>query len=174
MLVNILLYNGPKDPTMEAILAILGQGGKVERIDTGVYDCPHFNFSNEVGIHEYDDKYPHLTRITSEEDNAVALANDRPVYESFGCYGVCDNYKQVIEQCKELQPSDPGLYIMSVTRVSRDEQPAEGGWRWHKWGEYIGAQNPQHEYLYDEKDIDEVFCYHVLHVPENMAVELTV
>jgi len=172
MLVNILIYHGPKDPTMEAILAILGQGGKVERIDTGVYECPHFNFSNEVGIHEYEDKYPHLTRITSEEDIAVALANDRPVYESFGCYGVCDNYKQVIEQCRQLQPDDPGLYIMSVTRVRRDEQPADHGWRWHKWGEYIGVHQIDHEYLYDEKDIDEVFCYHVLRVPENMAVEL--
>jgi hypothetical protein len=35
-------------------------------------------------------------------------------------------------------------------------------WRWHKWGEYIGTKNPQHEYLYDEDEsIQEVFCYHI-------------
>jgi hypothetical protein len=36
-----------------------------------------------------------------------------------------------------------------------------GGWRWHKWGPYIGTQEPKCEYIHDEPEIEEVFTYHV-------------
>lgn len=29
---------------------------------------------------------------------------------------------------------------------------------------YIGIQNPQYEYLYDEEDIEKVYCYHIYEV----------
>lgn len=51
---------------------------------------------------------------------------------------------------------------MILTPVRKADQTHDGGWRWNKWwGPYIGSQRPQFEYLYDEPEIDEVFCYHI-------------
>lgn len=52
-------------------------------------------------------------------------------------------------------------FVVAFTRVRREDQPADGGWRWHKWGQYIGKHEPRCEYLYDEDGIDEVYCFHV-------------
>lgn len=44
-----------------------------------------------------------------------------------------------------------------------------GGWRWHKWGTYIGTLDPQCEYLDDEdfgEDFKYVLCFHLYHVKE--------
>lgn len=64
-----------------------------------------------------------------------------------------------------------GLYLMThwnpslpFVKMERCEQYPEGGWRWHKWGPYIGVQNPQCEYLYDEKNIDVVYTYHIYEI----------
>ena len=42
-----------------------------------------------------------------------------------------------------------------------EKEPGEGGWRWHKWGPYIGKHDVQHEYLADEdlSDIGQEFVY---------------
>jgi hypothetical protein len=45
--------------------------------------------------------------------------------------------------------------------VIKANQSHEGGWRWHKWGEYIGKYEPQYEYLYDEPEIEKVYVYHI-------------
>lgn len=36
-----------------------------------------------------------------------------------------------------------------------------GGWRWEKWGPYIGTQRSVADYLHDEPDIDYVYTFHV-------------
>lgn len=75
-------------------------------------------------------------------------------------YGVCDNYMQILEKCPEIQ--DPKRqFIITLTPVKRKNQPSSGGWRWHKWGQYIGTKTPEYEYLYDEYGIEEVFVYHI-------------
>lgn len=103
---------------------------------TGVYEILGFNGGNSLRDFE---RYPRDLSI--------------------GPYGVCDNVEQVLEQCPELITSDR-QFLITLTRVTKSEQE-EGGWRWHKWGAYIGTQNPQCEYLIDEPDIEEVFCYHI-------------
>lgn len=83
-------------------------------------------------------------------------------------YGVCDNAHQVIAYYKpfwgELLNNQNKKYIVLMTPVLRAEEEAVGGWRWHKWGKYIGNQKPQHEYLYDDKHIDLVFTYNIIEV----------
>lgn len=75
-------------------------------------------------------------------------------------YGVCDTHTQILEQCPELQ--DPNReFLIILTPVKKQNQSSEGGWRWHKWGPYIGDKKPQCEYLYDEPRIEEVFVYHI-------------
>lgn len=78
-------------------------------------------------------------------------------------FGVCDHWSQVIERWPELL-TDPRRFVVTVTPIRKTDQTASGGWRWHKWGEYIGTKDPQYEYLYDEPDIDVVYVFHILEV----------
>jgi len=74
--------------------------------------------------------------------------------------GVCDNLKQVLEFHKE--DIEKNYVCISLVKVEKYEQPEEGGWRWHKWGRYIGKHKPKYEYLYDEEGIDCVYCYKIM------------
>lgn len=76
-------------------------------------------------------------------------------------YGVADNVEQVLERFKAVVDHRDIEIVMSFTPIVKKEQPEEGGWRWHKWGEYIGTHEIQHEYLYDEEGIEEVLVYQV-------------
>lgn len=78
-------------------------------------------------------------------------------------YGVCDSPEQLLEHLPHLA-EDPEAYMVAMVEIRRDRQSDWGGWRWHKWGPYIGTQNPQHEYLYDEKHIDVVYTYHIYRI----------
>ena len=75
-------------------------------------------------------------------------------------YGVCDDVDQLLSQYPELE-ADGREFAVTLTPVIKSEQPETGGWRWHKWGPYIGTQNSQCEYLYDEDGIERVYCYHI-------------
>jgi hypothetical protein len=147
----------PMDPTMQAILqAIGGMSNPTPReIIKGVYEIEHFSFDHAMGIRweEFDDNYPKLTDAHGEW---------------FGCYGVCDNFEQVLTQCPEIIESKTP-YALSVTPIRKAESSPEGGWRWHKWGAYIGTQEPTTEYIYDEPVIEQVYCYHVHKIPDDMV-----
>lgn len=113
---------------------------KCEPFEPGMYLLNHWNF--EV-THEVLDEYP-----------------DTDQYNS---YGVCDSPEQWKNLFAEYAVADKH-YAVAFVRIAKDEQPAIGGWRWHKWGPYIGSQNPTCEYLYDEPEIDVVYTYHVYEV----------
>lgn len=85
------------------------------------------------------------------------------IIDKWVAYGVCDNYKQILEYHKDII-SDNKNYVIGLSTVERKNQDENGGWRWHKWGEYIGNQNPQHEYLYDDTHIDKVYCYQIYEI----------
>lgn len=76
-------------------------------------------------------------------------------------YGVCDNYKQIIERDEDAIAcvNSDEHFIIVLCKISKKNQPDEGGWRWHKWGKYIGDQNPMCEYIADEPEIDFVYVY---------------
>ena len=81
-------------------------------------------------------------------------------------YGVCDNATQAINHynnlLKEHILSEDKKYLISLHRIYKGNEPECGGWRWHKHGKYIGVQKPTCEYIYDEKDIDLVYCFTIL------------
>lgn len=144
-------FDRHRDPMVRALAAITNpQGSDTKRLWRGVYQS-HINFNHE--IHNL-------------------IINDYPDQELFGMllddqgrnsYGVCDHWTQVLALIPEVdQP--PHNYIIRVAPIRRDEQEPEGGWRWHKWGPYIGIFQEQarsHEYLYDTPDVVEVFAYHI-------------
>ena len=118
------------------ISRIIGNGTQSKRLEQGCYLIGHFGSSDFMPGYE---SYPLL---------------------SIGSYGVCDSLEQLKNKCPELEASDR-KFVVTLTEVRREDQPASGGWRWHKWGEYIGDHSPQHEYLYDEEGIERVFAYHI-------------
>ncbi len=78
----------------------------------------------------------------------------------YHAYGVADNIEQIREYYADLIKSEEHKIIITAALVMKSEEE-ENGWRWHKWGEYIGTKEPKCEYLYDEDDsISEVFVFH--------------
>lgn len=134
------------DPTMDTILNLIGQGGPRLEPETGIFITNTFSLGNLIA-NEKDDWYDF-----QDPDKGIW----------YGSYGVCDNVEQVKTRYAQWL-EDPELkFCINFCKVKKSDQPEMGGWRWHKWGEYIGELNPQHEYLYDEDDsIQEVFCYHI-------------
>lgn len=126
------------DPIAAMIARLNGNDGQVKRLRKGVYQRGDFG-SSAFLAGTYDD-YPEVGDL--------------------GAYGVCDSVEQLLARCPELE-SAARRFIVMVTPIRREAEPDEGGWRWHKWGEYIGTQKPEHEYLYDDKHIDEVLCFHI-------------
>lgn len=123
----------------------LPQDDKSLKHGTGIYQCAcDFNFSEkefeETQQLSWDDRYG----IFPEFDKQT--------------YGVADNIEQIKDYYKEEIADEAKKYVICVTPVWQERQSKQGGWRWHKWGEYIGKLNPQCEYLYDE-DFGEDFKY---------------
>ena len=113
----------------------------VHRLQQGIYEIGHFSFDQMI---QAENEWPELG-------------------DEFNAFGVCDDPQQVLDQCPQLQ--DAGRkFVVSVTPVSKANQSADGGWRWHKWGPYIGTKTPTCEYLHDEPIIDKVYCYHIYEV----------
>lgn len=81
-------------------------------------------------------------------------------------YGVADTVDQIQSYVSFLK-SDPRPFIVAMTPVYKSLEPKKDGWRWHKWGRYIGTQNPQCEYIADEPEIDKVLCFNVIYLENN-------
>ena len=79
-------------------------------------------------------------------------------------YGVADDLEQVEAYYAEDIADPNRQFILKFEVIVRDEQPKEGGWRWHKWGPYIGKHEIQCEYIYDEVGIDHVLIFHIYQV----------
>lgn len=129
----------------------------------GIYQCNvDFNFSHEEFL-EFDiDKGIH--NVPFDQSFKVFA----PTYHK-AQYGVADSIEQIKEYFKEEIEDLNRKYFITVTPVfqDKDNKGKGGGWRWHKWGEYIGKLNPQYEYLDDEDfgdDFKYVICFHLYEV----------
>ena len=136
----------------DPVLQEIGGGFPTTRLDEGLYEIGHFSFdmllSKRGGnLHNEDDWDPYAD-----------LPTDR---NYLGSYGVCDSPKQFMEDHGKALVESLDQFVISFTRIAKADQPAEGGWRWHKWGEYVGRLTPTTEYLHDEPEIEQVYCYHV-------------
>ena len=137
------------DPVSDTIAQLNGNIRGILIIDTGLYEIGHFSFMSMLPFH--------IPRDSTYEVEYPSLGNLNP-------FGVSDDVEQVLEYYKAYI-EDPSRYFMiSFTKIEKSKQSETGGWRWHKWGPYIGNQNPQHEYLYDEPDIELVYVFHIYEV----------
>ena len=86
--------------------------------------------------------------------------------EYTGIYGIADNVEQIKDYLKKYIDDPDEKYIIAVTPVFQHKGEKDG-WRWHKWGPYIGTLNPQYEYLDDENFGDNfkyVLCFELYKV----------
>lgn len=91
----------------------------------------------------------------------IEFLTDHCVEDNLYDYGVVDNATQIIENC-----NIPENAVVLMVPILKACEPDCFGWRWHKWGPYYGVQNPKHEYIYDEKDIEMVYCFSVVTLKE--------
>lgn len=127
------------------ILAILfnNTNANAKQLAQGIYEVGHFGCSPFL---------PGLVDPYKNEDYCLKDIHNE--------YGVCDNYQQILDQEPALQDPNRQFFI-TLKSVKKSEESSWGGWRWHKWGPYIGTQKPTCEYLYDEPVIEEIFVYHI-------------
>lgn len=88
----------------------------------------------------------------------------RENYESgdvWYAYGLCDNASQAIQYYKDMKAAGrfPGNHVIILDVMGRGI-----GWRWHKWGSYIGNFNPCCEYFDDEEGIEAVYAFHIYRI----------
>ncbi len=121
--------------------------------------------------HEGEDPFEHIDigvyRIDSYKFNGEKFILDNceeTLIDHWTASGVCDDYKQVIDYHSDLVNDPNKYYVIFLSSVYRCDQPSNGGWRWCKWGEYIGTQNPTYEYIYNEPEIEKVYCYMICEV----------
>lgn len=113
-------------------------------------------FWNAVAQPDYDPESPE-----SEAARVAYFARMEDDSLPSSSYGVCDYPEQILEKFPRLA-TIPERILITVNEVRKEHQ-SEQGWRWHKWGQYIGEKEPKHEYLYDEDDsIQSIFTYEIL------------
>ena len=111
----------------------------------GCYQIKHFSGDHLIGV--------------------KGMENEYPDKDAIGSYGVCDSPKQFMEDYGAILEDDPeNKFVVFFTHVAKTPGKKDG-WRWHKWGEYVGKGTPTTEYLDDEQEFDEgVYVYHFYRV----------
>lgn len=150
---------------------------------TGVY-MTHLN-----GDHDIDGLTNHRTLQFSEEpvhlyswgvsDNATQAK--KYIDECIMAYqqgldyeGIGDFFqgKQLVQfmQAMEEENREYG-FVLLLTPIINEHNHKWGGWRWHKWGEYIGHHQIEYEYLNDEDGVDFVFVWKLVAVVKDEGVK---
>lgn len=105
-----------------------------------------------------------LWYVSSDGVPICELKGTRP--DQMAEYMVCDNVEQALEYWKGAIENPDHKYVIALMPVRKKDEPESDGWRWHKWGKYIGTQNAQCEYLFDEPEVEVVYCAHIYNVEE--------
>lgn len=122
-------------------------------------------------------------------ENLVDYATNYTVYRRYPAsslaYGVSDNATQVLDNLEQaletyltkdsthdffgrgkrlykfLTTNPEAVYFIRFCPIFNHHDGTSGGWRWHKWGRYLGKHTPQCEYLDEETNIDYVLLWHL-------------
>lgn len=164
MLVRIALKNlNLRDPILDLIAKINGNSGEVREISRGLYECGHWNFDGLLKNVAVIEDYPELDitcKVYDQED-------DEEYETTLNAYGVCDSPAQFKIKVGNKLIHSKKKYVVSFVHIKKDPENAGkgGGWRWHKWGPYIGECNHEYEYLDDEDGFENgVWTYHIYEI----------
>ena len=150
------LAKSPDDAEWAAFVEDFCNSSPGEQMSPGVWDTWTHNFGHTY-LDDNFDKFPEraLARIDGVEPW-------KWVTESNVSYGVCDSVEQFLASAVFAYYSvRPEEFLATLVEIKKSDQPNRGGWRWHKWGSYIGQHDIQHEYLDDEEGIESVFCFSI-------------
>ena len=82
--------------------------------------------------------------------------------------GVCDNINQILHNYHTLLIDANKLFVIVTHKIYQNDQPSKMGWRWKKFGPYIGEHDIENEYLYNDdlSDINQeyVIMFRILEV----------
>ena len=140
-----------------------------KKIEPGIYETG-LNFEHDISGYTNFEAYGSYEQL-SKEGIPIESRDWNAIMNGLSPYGVADSIDQIKEKYQEMINSENPI-VISVTEMRKDEQPEDGGWRWHKWGEYIGKKEPQCEYLYDEPNIDSVYVFHIYAVRPKLEKKL--
>lgn len=119
------------------------------------------NLINHATHYELYKRYTHLAYGVS--DNATQVLDN--LYHALETYLTKDNTYDFFTRGKRLYKFLTGhpdaVYFIRFTPVFNHHNGAIGGWRWRKWGTYLGKHTPQYEYLDEEENIDYVLLWHL-------------
>jgi hypothetical protein len=106
---------------------------------------------------------------THRDPWSLARAGGEALDLAVSSYGTADSLDQVLAHFADFVADPVRQYVIQIGVVSKGDQPAEGGWRWHRNGPYIGRRNPQCEYLADEPHIEAVLSFgiHEVRLPDH-------
>ena len=79
---------------------------------------------------------------------------------------VCDSIEQAKKHWQAYMDDPEREFMIIVNPVQRNPANAGtgSGWRWKKWGPYVGTHEIQHEFLDDEEAIDKVLLASIIQV----------
>lgn len=106
-------------------------------------------------------KYLYTVNIYGVADNATQVIRmlEKSLKTYFFGNDLEDNFYLGLSLVKFMELYPEYKLVLLMTPHINTKDCSWGGWRWHKWGEYIGVHEPQHEYLSCEKGIDYVLSY---------------
>lgn len=110
-------------------------------IEKGIYRSIGFNFCIEEFIEFKNKSNLYKSQYWFDKDTMVCS------------YGVADSIDQIKEYYKAQIEDEVNKYVISLSYVFQEvkNKGRGGGWRWHKWGPYIGKLDHKCEYLDDEE-----------------------
>lgn len=133
------------------------------RLKRGIY-LTNLNFEHDLEeISNIKIDYDHMYQSFSPKSWEDVKSGKFDLATSRENFGVCDNYKQILKRYPELKHSDRN-FIVSLTPIKKSDEPSNYGWRWEKWGKYIGHQKVVATYLANEPFIDEIYVYHIFEI----------
>lgn len=150
-----VIFKQTVDPITQLVCSVNNQRLSPSHIGKGQYVIGHWNPELIV-------KTPFLTWRDEDEIEPFQFKDRDGNW--FSEYGVCDTPEQLLEKIDLESPKEK--FVVFYVQIRRKEQPMDGGWRFHKWGPYIGNHEIEHEYLYDQKDINVVYTYHIYQIKE--------
>jgi hypothetical protein len=137
----------------------------IKRLESGIYWSNTHNFE---GIIENFTSWQPIKRISHVDVNGNFVTYKNCKIDNYHCgvYGVADNIEQIKKHFKSVIENETCCAVISVCEIDKANEPERGGWRWHKWGEYVGTHEITCEYIKDEPIVEKVLCFH-LHYIEN-------
>lgn len=165
-----MLVSLPRLRQADDVSRILGMGPATVIVQ-GVYRAGFaFNFNQDLTANGYTiNESPFFEEWRGFFANSTAMSDDAREQEFARLdslphdYGVCDSWEQIVERWPVLVTS-PRKFVIGLTEVVKADEPPQGGWRWHKWGDYIGIHEPMEEYLHDEPVVQRVWCFHIIEI----------